>query len=94
MGGWATAQSPILGTTITLERLRKRGYEACLTYYEKIAPHLNEPLYTRPAWFTLSEVEVYSGVRGALRQLITGGAVYSIFKSLVIGNCRAWDAGR
>ena len=47
MGGWATAQSPILVTTITLERLRKRGYEALLTCYEKIAPHLNEPLYTR-----------------------------------------------
>jgi group II intron reverse transcriptase/maturase len=47
-GGWAVAQSPILGTTITLERLRKRGYEAMLPLYEKIAPHLNEPLYTRP----------------------------------------------
>jgi len=47
MGGWAVAQSPILTTTITLERLRKRGYVAMLTYYEKIAPHLNEPLYTR-----------------------------------------------
>ena len=48
MGGWAIAQSPILRTTITLERLRKRGYEALLTYYGKVAPHLNEPLYTRP----------------------------------------------
>jgi RNA-directed DNA polymerase len=48
MGGWAIAQSPILVTTITLERLRKRGYKAMLTYYEKVAPHLNEPLYTRP----------------------------------------------
>lgn len=47
-GGWAVAQSPILGTTITLERLSKRGYMAMLTVYEKIAPHLNEPLYTRP----------------------------------------------
>ena len=47
-GGWAVAQSPILVTTITLERLRKRGYTAMLDYYEKIAPHLNEPLYTRP----------------------------------------------
>ena len=47
MGGWALAQSPILVTTITLERLHKRGYEAMLEYYEKIAPHLNEPLYTR-----------------------------------------------
>ena len=48
MGGWATAQSPILLTTITLERLRKRGYQAMLAYYKKVAPHLNEPLYTRP----------------------------------------------
>src|SRR3989339_886234 len=48
LGGWAVVLSPILFTTITLERLHKRGYEAMLPYYEKIAPHLNEPLYTRP----------------------------------------------
>lgn len=48
MGGWAVAQSPILNTTITLDRLRKRGYEAMLEYYFKVAPALNEPLYTRP----------------------------------------------
>lgn len=48
MGGWAIAQSPILGTTITIERLCKRGYESLLSYYQKVAPHLNEPLYTRP----------------------------------------------
>ena len=47
-GGWAVAQSPILITTITLKRLEKRGYEAMLTHYATIAPHLNEPLYTRP----------------------------------------------
>ena len=47
MGGWAVAQSPILVTTITLERLHKRGYEAMLEYYEKIAPHLNEPLFMK-----------------------------------------------
>jgi len=46
MGGWAVAQSPILVTTITLDRLYKRGYESMLNYYEKVAPHLNEPLYT------------------------------------------------
>jgi len=46
-GGWAVAQSPILVTTITLERLHKRGYVAMLDIYVKIAPHLNEPLYTR-----------------------------------------------
>jgi len=48
MGGWAVAQSPILGTTITLKRLIKRGYESMFSYYEKVSPQLNEPLYTRP----------------------------------------------
>jgi group II intron reverse transcriptase/maturase len=48
MGGWAIAQSPILGTTITLDRLKKRGYVALLDVYNQISPQLNEPLYTRP----------------------------------------------
>lgn len=48
MGGWAVSQSPILGTTITLDRLKKRGYVPMLDYYLKVAPQLNEPLYTRP----------------------------------------------
>ncbi len=48
MGGWAVAQSPILGTTITVERLARRGYESLISYYEKVSPQLNEPLYTRP----------------------------------------------
>jgi group II intron reverse transcriptase/maturase len=48
MGGWAVAQSPILGTTITVERLCKRGYEALLTYYRKVALCYDEPLVTRP----------------------------------------------
>lgn len=49
MGGWAVAQSPILGTTITLERLIKRGYESMFSYYAKVSPDLNEPLYARSA---------------------------------------------
>jgi RNA-directed DNA polymerase len=48
MGGWAVAQSPILVTTITLKRLVQRGYESMLSYYEKVSPQFNEPLYTRP----------------------------------------------
>ena len=48
MGGWAIAQSPILGTTITLDRLKKRGYVSLLDIYKQISPQLNEPLYTRP----------------------------------------------
>ena len=46
-GGWAVAQSPILVTTITLERLRKRGYMTFLDYYLKIFPRLDEPPCTR-----------------------------------------------
>ncbi len=47
MGGWAIAQIPILGTTITIERLCKRGYESLLSYYQNIALYLSEPLVTR-----------------------------------------------
>jgi len=47
MGGWAIAQSPILGTTITIDRLKKRGYVPLLDIYKAISPQLNEPLYTR-----------------------------------------------
>ncbi|MDD4427652.1 MAG: hypothetical protein PHG64_04590 [Paludibacter sp.] len=47
MGTWAVACSPILRTTITVERLQKWGYESLFSYYIKIVPFLNEPLYTR-----------------------------------------------
>jgi len=49
MGGWAVAQSPIMKQSVTLERLKKRGYESMLEHYQKVAPQLNEPLYARPA---------------------------------------------
>ncbi len=35
MGGWRVAQSPILGTTITIVRLKKRGYLSLIDYYLK-----------------------------------------------------------
>ena len=35
MGGWRIAQSPILGTTITIERLKSRGYLSMVEYYHK-----------------------------------------------------------
>jgi len=60
-GGWAIAQSPILVTTIPLERLRKRGYESMSEYYLKVSPMFNEPLYTRG----IARCAImYSGVRG------------------------------
>lgn len=36
MGGWAVAQSPILKTTITVQRLKKKGYESMQEYYLKV----------------------------------------------------------
>jgi group II intron reverse transcriptase/maturase len=39
MGGWAIAQSPILGTTITVERLKNRGYVPLLELYNLIKPN-------------------------------------------------------
>ncbi len=36
MGGWAVAQSPILGTTITISRLKRKGYVPMLEYYKKM----------------------------------------------------------
>lgn len=45
-GGWAVAQSPILITTVTLERLAKRGYESMLTHYMKVSPlYQSSPLF-------------------------------------------------
>jgi RNA-directed DNA polymerase len=48
MGGWAVAQSPILRTTITLNRLKKRGFQTLSDLHYKISPVLDEPPYTRP----------------------------------------------
>jgi group II intron reverse transcriptase/maturase len=35
MGGWAVAQSPILGTTIKVSMLRRNGYVSMIDYYSK-----------------------------------------------------------
>lgn len=42
-GGWAIAQSPILGTTITLKRLKQRGYKAMLDIHIMLNPSFYEP---------------------------------------------------
>ena len=36
MGSWAVALSPILRTTVTEVRLKKRGYVSMLDYYLKV----------------------------------------------------------
>ena len=45
MGGWATAQSPILGTTITIARLKKRGYTPMLETFNSISPNYNKSIF-------------------------------------------------
>ena len=81
-GGWAIAQSPILTTTITLERLGKRGCACMNDYYEKVSPMFNEPLYPR----TVLPVPIksgYSGVRASPCHVLHGGAGYSIVGCLL-----------
>ena len=48
MGGWAVAQSPMLGTTITIARMKKKGYVSLIDYYNKSKRIIIEPPYTRP----------------------------------------------
>ncbi len=45
MGGWAIAQSPILGTTITVNRLKQRGYTPLLDIYKQITPVRRDVLF-------------------------------------------------
>lgn len=45
-GGWAVAQSPILGTTITVDRLKQRGYVSLLDIYKQITPVRGDSLFT------------------------------------------------
>jgi len=47
MGGWRVAQSPILKTTITVERLKRRGLLSLQEYYQSVRISI-EPPYTRP----------------------------------------------
>ena len=45
MGGWAVAQSPILGTTITLKRLTKRGYVSMNSLYHQVTKDYKNSLF-------------------------------------------------
>ena len=87
-------------TTVTPERLHKQGYEAMLDFYSKVSSQLNEPLYTRPAWFILSEVEGYSGERGApyrlqaVRPSTRLGAVNSLLRESPYNNRQSHQSMR
>jgi RNA-directed DNA polymerase len=45
-GGWRIAQSPILTSTITLLRLKKKGYQSMQEINMELNPSLCEPPYT------------------------------------------------
>jgi RNA-directed DNA polymerase len=45
MGGWAVAQSPILGTTITINNLKKRGYVPLIDTFNSISPDYQNSLF-------------------------------------------------
>jgi len=45
MGGWAVAQSPILGTTITLKRLTKRGYVSMNSLFIQVTKDYKNSLF-------------------------------------------------
>ena len=79
-GGWATAQSPILGTTITLKRLKMRGYQSLTDVYLELNPSFCEPPYTRPVSRNFG-----SGVRGAVATF-RSSPVYSISFSYLVYN--------
>lgn len=49
MGGWAVAQSPILGTAITLNRLKQRGNLPLSEIYQQITPIKRDSLFPT-AW--------------------------------------------
>jgi group II intron reverse transcriptase/maturase len=44
-GGWAVAQSPILGTTITIKRLKCRGYIPLVEHFSSISPNYSNSLF-------------------------------------------------
>lgn len=86
MRGWSVAQSPILLTTVTLERLRKRGYEPLLDYYSKVSSNLMKRCIRD---------RICSGVRGAPYRLqpvmqSTRLHLYHIVQLCIVNISKTW----
>jgi len=47
-------------TTITLDRLCKRGYISMLSVYERIAHHLNEPLFANGEAIANTKIKLFN----------------------------------
>ena len=67
MGGWAVAQSPILRTTITIKRLKMKGYVSLIEYYNRWVSLLNRPVR-----------DPYAGWCEGCTPSFNGGAIHSI----------------
>ena len=81
-GGWAIDQSMILITTITLQGLKKRGYQSLLDMYFKLNPSVCEPPYL-PEYLVRRVRDPYPEVfrewcERRSPSASAGGAVYSI----------------
>ena len=44
LGGWAQSCSPMMSTTVTIPRLKRRGYIEFNEYYQRFAIQLNPPI--------------------------------------------------
>ena len=44
LGGWAQASSPMMRTTVTISRLKRRAYTEFSEYYQKFVIQLNPPI--------------------------------------------------
>jgi len=42
-GGWRLSCSPVMGMTVTEERLKQRGYRSFKDYYHHIRPKMSAP---------------------------------------------------
>jgi len=89
MGGWVVAQSPILKTTITTSRLKRKGYKPLLDYSNIRKLQFGEPPYTFLSCIASSNrderTNVVTYVRWCERRTptILVGAVYSIVASFI-----------
>gem|GEM_PF-4986246 len=87
------AQGAVLNIAITLSRLAKRGYEAMLDHYQKVAPHLNPGSRTGQACAVVYETRLVYPERSRRVQWCErrnpspqgGGAGYSIVPSCFFG---------
>ena len=74
-----------ISSTITLKRLKQRGYESLLEVYTTLNPSICEPLSTRPVRLVVWEVHSVSIWRS---RLLDYRLVFCL--SVLANHCRCW----